>query len=135
MNLPVLRPTIHSAIIDNQSYEIIQKLLDQGTNPNTLDSRNNTALHFAVEHNREDVVELLLSYKTHVNFQNCNGDTPLHWAVYTNADDDIVVNLVLSGASPHIRNSDGLSSLDLAHNACDIKILALVTECLDASLG
>lgn len=38
MNLPILRPAIHTTIIDNQSYEIIQSLLDQGTDPNTLDS-------------------------------------------------------------------------------------------------
>ena len=102
MNLPILRPTIHSAIIENQSYEIIKSLLDQGTDPNTPDDRDNTALHLAVEYDKEDIVELFLHYKANVNIQNCNGDTPLHWAIYTDAHDHIIMNLLHSGASPHI---------------------------------
>eukprot|EP00118_Oscarella_pearsei_P004780 m.20904 g.20904 ORF g.20904 m.20904 type:complete len:457 (+) comp28103_c0_seq2:1416-2786(+) len=62
--------------------DLVQRILDEGVNPNVCDAKGNTAMHYAASTNRVDVITkvLLVAKGANVNAINKKGYSPLHEA-------------------------------------------------------
>ncbi len=75
----ITRTALHEAIAGGHT-EMVELLLDRGSNVKPLDGRFWTPLHIAVDAGRLDVVELLIRRGADLNQAKRNGDTPLSMA-------------------------------------------------------
>ena len=71
------------------------------------------------------MLELLLELGADVNLQAGNGETLLHLAVQ-NRDERAVTAIVKAGGDPAVKNSDGMSPLDMATQISE-RLVALMT--------
>lgn len=72
--------TLPKAASQNR-IDIVRSLLDEGTDPNEIDSLGNTALHTAAEGGYWDIARLLLEKNASPTIKNANDSIPLHLAV------------------------------------------------------
>jgi ankyrin repeat protein len=79
------------------------------------ETKNNHALHKAVEANNTEAVAAFIKEGADVNAMDDNGFTPLHIAVRHNATASIAV-LIKEGADVNAVNKDGLTPMQLDHN-------------------
>lgn len=93
------------------------------------DSQNNTALHCAVRHYRQEVVQPLLEGGAGINAINADGDTPLHIAVRL-IQADMVDFLVSHGADVEARNAAGETPLSIVLAHKDPRLTATLTAAL-----
>jgi hypothetical protein len=94
----------------------IQRLLHSGADPNIVDVRGRTALHYAVLARSEEAVGALLAAKPLLNLQDEAGDTPLHVAART-AQVQIVNALLDAGADTSVPNLAKQTPLDAARKS------------------
>lgn len=112
---------LHAAIYEKPG--IVEYLLANGANPNSMDCDNASPLHYVL--NKDDrnkkgisrrlqIVELLLKNGADINAQTKQyGDTPLHVAVNnSHCTEKFIRLLLLYGADPNIKNKNGQSSLE-----------------------
>uniref|UniRef100_T1IPJ6 Beta-hexosaminidase bacterial type N-terminal domain-containing protein n=1 Tax=Strigamia maritima TaxID=126957 RepID=T1IPJ6_STRMM len=110
----------------------ICQLIAAGVDVNCIDNpkSGNTALHWAATFASKDVVKCLLDRGANINAVNNCGVTPLHDAVHR-SDLDMINELMMNGADPHIKASKGKfankTPLDLA--ATSHNVLALINSC------
>ena len=74
------RPALHIAIFnlgEEDSGDLIDYLLDNGADPNTLDLEGGSALHYAVLRGDPKIVERLIKAGANVNQVDSDSDTPL----------------------------------------------------------
>ncbi|XP_037546032.1 protein phosphatase 1 regulatory subunit 12C [Nematolebias whitei] len=71
---------LHQACIDG-SVEMVEFLVDHGTNVNQVDSEAWTPLHVAASCGHSDIVEFLLQKGASLTAVNCDGDVPLDIAL------------------------------------------------------
>lgn len=67
----------------NRNYDLIEKALQSGQNPNQSIFEGNTILHLAAWQNDERLFLLGLKYGAQLSLVNKNGDTVLHWVAYS----------------------------------------------------
>ena len=91
---------LHDASYAGDTTEV-QRLLDQGIDPNSKDGAEGTPLHYAASGGHLQVVNLLLNRGANVHAQGHLGYTPLHLA-YFNGHLQVVDYLVNHGADPSI---------------------------------
>lgn len=118
----------------------VRLLLKHGADPNATDDDSKTAMHHLMDFlesfpNRSELVSELLMHGGEINRQDGFGDTPLHCAYLNgcaNADDgnSFIESLIKSGASLHIKNSEGETALDLAMKHGDDKHKIFIKEWL-----
>lgn len=78
-------------LLNNTSFDSVQRLLDQGANPNFLGPDDRSPLHQAVWNDNLALAELLLRYGADVNLKNKrHGWSPLH-LVYSPQMVDLLV--------------------------------------------
>ncbi|WP_175639067.1 M48 family metallopeptidase [Metabacillus schmidteae] len=100
------------AIVDND-VETVEQLLEDGSDPNTINEYGESALMIAVMNERPDFVPILLEYGADPNHQDDYGWTPLISAVSA-WDLESGKLLLESGADPMLQDTDGLSAIDHA---------------------
>eukprot|EP01125_Pyxidicula_operculata_P014785 TRINITY_DN496_c2_g1_i2.p1 TRINITY_DN496_c2_g1~~TRINITY_DN496_c2_g1_i2.p1 ORF type:complete len:1543 (-),score=345.89 TRINITY_DN496_c2_g1_i2:477-5105(-) len=110
---------IHSAAIYGQ-FSIINYLIKKGHDANLKNIDLNTALHYVVRNKLSESIEktlnILLKANADVNSVNRFGDTPLHTAISRGGGIDVSLYLLKKGASLDIRNTSGLSALEVAYS-------------------
>ncbi len=75
---------MHYAIVKND-YELVDKLLKKGANPNTTSLvYDKTPLHLAIESNQDSIVQLLLKNKAVDTIKDINDNTVLDLAIRSN---------------------------------------------------
>lgn len=112
---------------DEEYIDIVEMLLIHGANVNARNNKGVTPLHIAVLFGAVKIAEMLIKYGAYVNARDDEGNTPLHYTTYIarahRLPFDYVVNLpcadvvkllLENGADPTLRNSRGISALDLA---------------------
>lgn len=92
----------------SSSREVIEPLIEKGTNVNALNFDGRSALHIMVSRNRLDCVVALLSHEAEVDIKDKDGNTPLHVAVEKKFV-PIVQCLVVFGSDINMLNKDGKS--------------------------
>lgn len=103
----------------------ISKLISQGLDVNVANGERETALHMASARGHFEAVMVLVRNGANVNARTVKNWIPLHHAVrFRQAN--IVNFLVQRGASANARTSDGLSSIDMANNNRDYRILSIL---------
>jgi ankyrin repeat protein len=90
----------------------LTRLLDLGTDVDSVDDAGNTPLHFAAEGELHTVIELI-KHKAEVNSQNLHGVTPLMMAIQYN-DPESAETIIRAGADVTIQDKSGK---DAAHYA------------------
>ncbi|XP_072770509.1 BRCA1-associated RING domain protein 1 [Nerophis lumbriciformis] len=103
---------LHLAAIKGD-VEAVQKLLEQGADPNLKDNAGWTPLHEACNLGHVAVVQVLLSSGALVNTPGYENDSPLHDAV-RNGHMAVVKVLLQSGASQNVLNLHGKRPADCA---------------------
>lgn len=88
------------------TYKNVERLLQQGAEPNISDEYGYTPLIHATATHRTDVVELLLKNNADPNLIDITGSTALHWAVDIN-NLEITQLLLNFGANPNAYTSNG----------------------------
>ncbi|SFJ66412.1 ankyrin repeat domain-containing protein [Thermoflavimicrobium dichotomicum] len=120
--------------VDEKRLDVVQLLLEHGTNIHAQDEEGNSALHYAVQRRsvREEMVQLLLEHGADPNLPNHKGETPLHWAIMESDIDkaalfmnstsvkdwkgkpSIVKQLLDAGGDPNIQDHRGQTPLHWA---------------------
>jgi ankyrin repeat protein len=78
------------AVQKDSSGGLLNDCLDEGVDPNIVDIRGDTALHWATWNKRPECACILLSRGADPNLQNHKGHTPLHHVVNrTDAEEEI----------------------------------------------
>lgn len=72
---------LHIAVANNQ-YEVVERLLAEGANPNVKSPAQMTPLHSAADGGYKDIVNLLLAYNASMEIAGPHGVTPLHLAAH-----------------------------------------------------
>ena len=109
----------------NGNNQAIGQLLSQGLNVNSANNERETALHMAASRGHYSTVIYLINNGAYVNARTIKNWIPLHHAVRFNHP-NIVNYLVKQGSSPSVRTTDGLSSIDMARNRNDYRLLSLL---------
>lgn len=106
------------AAVKKNDYTKVKELLEDGVDPNLIDTDGNSILHHASYNSYEKIVKLLLKYGADPNIKNINNITPLWYASGMHLPE--VVRLLLdSGADPNIKSSIGTSPLSVAFGKKD----------------
>ncbi|XP_007501849.1 BRCA1-associated RING domain protein 1 [Monodelphis domestica] len=105
----------------------VERLLQNGSDPNVKDHAGWTPLHEACNHGHQKVVELLLEHKALVNTTGYQNDSPLHDAV-RNGHVSIAKLLLSHGASRSAVNIFGLRPVDYAETEAMKSVLLLPEE-------
>ena len=103
----------------------IAALLGQGLDINVSNQQRETALHMAAARGQFSTVIYLVKHGAYVNAPTVKNWQPLHHAVRF-GHPNIVNYLMQHHAKPYAQTSDGLSAVDMARNAKDYRILALL---------
>ena len=88
---------LHSLAFRQKDGKVAQFFLDNGVNPNQVNSDGNTAFLNAVRGNNKAIIELLLPLTSEINHKNKNGYTALTFAT-RNLSSDNVKLLLKNGA-------------------------------------
>lgn len=97
----LLGRALHIAV-KNNDYDLAERFLDQGANPDFHDGQN-SILHISLEGENTDLSELLLQYGADVNATNEVGDSALHIASFR-GQYDLVQSLLKAGADIRAKN-------------------------------
>src|SRR5437868_1869212 len=92
---------------------IFKTLLAAGADPNAVDHRGESVLHYAATFATPTMVQQLLERKPDVNVRNAAGETPLITAMTAR----VMELLLAAGADVHARRNDGLTALDICECA------------------
>ncbi|WP_345681618.1 ankyrin repeat domain-containing protein [Novipirellula caenicola] len=110
---------------DGSTVEI-ERLIDNGSDPNTSDAFNNTPLSIAAHFGQTDAVELLLSNSAHIDGITGNM-TPLQCAIYS-GHLDTATFLLTKNADPNLTDGNEMSSLSIAAQKGDVKMVELLLK-------
>jgi uncharacterized protein len=110
------------AIIKGLSMQFIELLLENGADPNI-----GNAIILACREKSLQTIKLLIEHNINVN-KYCGNKTILHFSAETNNLE--LCKLILSkGADPNIKNSYGLTALEIAYNRHkNVEMLQLLAE-------
>lgn len=104
---------LHLALKLPINFEILQALLEQGSDVNEVDRIGDTALHYAVQANSLDAVSILLSYGAILESRDAQGNTPLHRAA-AQGQETICSYLVAQGIKVGVTNQLGYTAAAIA---------------------
>ena len=91
--------------IQNNSYNVVKYLVEQGADVNDVDDCGNTPLHVAVDDNKFVWVKYLVEHGADINVMDESGYTPLYSAI-NNDNFNMVKYLVDQGANINIKCDD-----------------------------
>jgi ankyrin repeat protein len=120
---------LHLAVIIPFEYktEIINLLLEYGTDIDAVTNKGVTPVQFALTANHPEIVKLLISEGANVNNQDIDGEILLHSAS-KRGNSDLVKILLSNGAKPNIKDNDGKTPLDIAIKEGHSEIVIILKE-------
>lgn len=100
----------------------VRVLLENGADPDQVDSNGSTVLHHAVKARKEAVIPILIEFGASIDAQDSTGSTALHLAAQSGRT-QMAAALVELGASLDLTNNEGQTPLDVAANDRIIELL------------
>lgn len=98
---------LHVAVKD-ENFEMVQELLKNKANPNTIDSRGDTPLHVAAKYSTPEINAELIKYGANVSAKNTYKQIPLH-VIGQNANKADVASIAVA----HINKGANIEALDI----------------------
>ncbi|KAI1710012.1 ankyrin repeats (3 copies) domain-containing protein [Ditylenchus destructor] len=123
-NLGPLDDRVILNAVESGCLESILRLLVRGFNANSRIG-STTALHVAVNHNRNTVIEYLLLNDAKINNVDDDLNTPLHVAARI-GQTIVVYQLLKKNSNKSLKNRNGQTPLDIAMEACHADIVTLL---------
>lgn len=111
----------------NGNAEILKILIDGGADVNLKDNQGSTPLHVAVDEGDAETVRILIANGADIDAIGAFGDSPIHSAV-AHRQVKIVQMLVDKGARLTIRDRRGNTPLDIAEQAGDSELIAILKK-------
>lgn len=110
--------------IDREQSDVVQRLLDSGTDPNEvpvpadIELEGAYPLHLAVVKGNKEIVQILLENGAKIDLKARNKDEapPLSWAAFF-GQKDMVLLLIESGAAMNVVDANSATPLDAARFA------------------
>lgn len=102
--------------------DVLEHLLKQGTDLNTVDQYGNNALWAACVGESAACIDYLMQAGIDLNYLNDNGVSVLMYAS-SSGKSAVVEQLLIAGADPRLTNPDDFSALDLAANRQCLQLL------------
>jgi len=103
---------LHVAVMAHRT-QMLQSLLKNGADANSLDSNSLTPLHLASSYGEIEMVDSLLKSGADVNIKGHNDMTALHAAAYS-GELEVLKILLKAGADVVAKTTNGLTPLDMA---------------------
>ncbi|XP_065346539.1 uncharacterized protein LOC135943802 [Cloeon dipterum] len=101
--------------VQSNNTDLVQGLLDRGSNVNLKDCFGVTALHLAAGSNgNSEIVKILLEKGAKVNAQDKDKRTALHYAAKHHEDTVVVQKLLEYGVDVNLQDEEGFTALHLA---------------------
>ena len=113
--------------VKNNDYTKVKELLEDGVDPNFIDTDDNSLLHYAAYNSYKKIVDLLLKYGADPNIKNRNNITPL-WYASGMHHPDVVRLLLDSGADPNIKSFINTSPLSVAFEKNDVDTVKILLD-------
>ena len=104
---------LHQAVFWNNFYTA-DKLLDEGYTVSHETDDGQTPLHIAAECNQPAMCLFLLKNGAEIDALDNFGGSALHAAAACQSQTRVIKLLLKHGANPHLRDSEGLTPLDVA---------------------
>lgn len=104
-----------------KNYKLVELLLKTGANPNLINSRYQTPLHFSDFHK----AKLLLAYGADVNAKDIHGRSTLLTHL-SNRDKATVKLLIKAGADLEAKDNQGMTALQIAKNNWSHQIVKML---------
>ena len=113
--------------IDREQSDVVQRLLDSGTDPNEvpvpagIELEGAYPLHLAVVKGNKEIVQILLENGAKIDLKARNKDEapPLSWAAFF-GQKDMVLLLIKSGAAMNVVDANRATPLDAADFAWEL---------------
>lgn len=84
--------TALAALSINYNKQLVEKLLQKGANPNTVDSQGNTPLHWAIKRNNIELLQLLIKNNANTSVKDSLGISAFEYALRSNNSE--IINLL-----------------------------------------
>jgi ankyrin repeat protein len=107
--------------------KIIKMLIDAGPDVDARDYKERTALHVAIEMQREEIVQVLIDAGVGVHAKDIHGRTALHVAT-REKQTEIVKILVGAGADVNAQDNEGITLLHIAAEDEQSEIIQILTD-------
>ncbi|XP_070705878.1 ankyrin repeat and EF-hand domain containing 1a [Pempheris klunzingeri] len=98
------------------SLQLVRNILKEGGNPNALDRKRLTAVHYATMGGFFEVIQVLSAYSADMCVINLEDCTPLHYAAAT-GNANCCKFLAQRGCNPKLKNREGLLPRQIAKDA------------------
>ncbi|XP_028996075.1 ankyrin repeat and EF-hand domain-containing protein 1a isoform X2 [Betta splendens] len=98
------------------SVQLVRAILKKGGNPNALDRKRFTAVHYAAIKGFFEVIQVLSAYSADMGVINLEDCTPLHYAAAT-GNANCCKFLAQRGCNPKLKNQEGLLPRQIARDA------------------
>ena len=122
------RTPLHLAAWHSESPEVIQTLLDYGSDVDARAEHDLTPVHFAAWHSSSpEIIQLLLDYGSNIEAKATFDRTPLHYASFYNNVEAAQV-LIANGVNIEARDVSGSTPLRSATPYCHFEVIQLLLE-------
>src|SRR5438309_662637 len=92
------RDLLTNAVIDRDG-NLVEQLLSNGANPNSVDHAGWSPLHFAAQNNDAGMVGTLLRHGASLSIRDANGNTALSRAVFNYRGEAECISLLLEAGA------------------------------------
>uniref|UniRef100_A0A672HHS3 Ankyrin repeat and EF-hand domain containing 1a n=1 Tax=Salarias fasciatus TaxID=181472 RepID=A0A672HHS3_SALFA len=98
------------------SLQLVRAILQRGGNPNALDQRHLSAVHYAAMGGFFEVIQVLSAYSAAMSIINLDKCTPLHYAA-ASGNANCCKFLAQRGCNPKLKNQEGLLPRQIAKDS------------------
>ena len=105
---------IHHAVGKGCSKNVLDQIINHGTDVNVLNKNNTTALMLACKKGNKDVINVLLNAGADPNIANIHGGTCLHYAAQNNCCTEIFQAIISHGVDVNVTDKNNVTALMLA---------------------